>query len=171
MNQIPFKPLNMKEATPPEQTHMISIHQHLDEVASMTYQAHQICALSSSFILRTLNWTFDLPTRHKLTVQQRPSPTNIVAQQKEPFILPHGIIYLTTHDWRWLKSYHPQPLQWESICGYRFTFWQHFIFNESVVPYPWPWCRATKQTWLLTNQETPNKGKDISQYSTFKRAC
>ena len=38
-----------------------------------------------------------------------------------------------------------------------------------MVPYPWPWYRATKQTWLLTNQVTPAKGKDISQHSTFKR--
>jgi hypothetical protein len=38
-----------------------------------------------------------------------------------------------------------------------------------MVPYPWPWYKATKQTWLLTNQETPDKGKDISSYSTFKR--
>ncbi len=135
----------------------------------MTYQAYQTCALSSSFILRTLNWTFDLPTRHKLTVQQSPSPTNLVVQQKELFILPHGIVYLTTHDWRWLKSYHLPPLKWESICGYRFSFWQHFIFNERMVLYPWPWYRATKQTWLLINQETPDKGKNISSYSTFKR--
>jgi hypothetical protein len=60
----------------------------------MTYQAYQTCALSPSFILRTLNWTFDLPTWHKLTVQHSPSPTNIVAQQKDPFTLPTSHIWL-----------------------------------------------------------------------------
>jgi uncharacterized protein YlzI (FlbEa/FlbD family) len=45
----------MKEAMPPEQTHMISFHQRRDEVVSKIYQAYQTCALSSSFILRTLN--------------------------------------------------------------------------------------------------------------------
>ena len=41
--------------------------------------------LSSSFILRTPDWTFDLPTRHKLTIQQSPSPTNLITHQKDPF--------------------------------------------------------------------------------------
>jgi len=50
-----LSPWIWKKATPPEQKHMISFHQQLDEVASMTYQAYQTCALSSSFILRTLN--------------------------------------------------------------------------------------------------------------------
>jgi hypothetical protein len=48
---IPFQPLNMKEGHASwSDTHDLSFHQHLDEVASMTYQAYQTCALSSSFI-------------------------------------------------------------------------------------------------------------------------
>jgi len=95
-----LSPRIWRKVPPPEQKHVISFHQHLDEVASMTYQAYQTCALSSSFILRTLNWTFDLPTRHKLTVQQSPSPTNLVVQQKEPFY--YASLYCLSHD-TWLK--------------------------------------------------------------------
>jgi len=144
---------------------MIPFHQNLDQVASMTYQAYQTCALSSSFILRTLNWTFDLPTRHKLTVQHSPSPTNLVAQQKDLFTLP------SSHTWSKVIEVLPSIAfnnenQFVVINKYLSTT---LYLQWRMVPYPWPCYKDTKQTWLLTNQESLDEGKGISQHNIFKR--